>query len=219
MKPFSRPADLERHYKNVHASDEYKDCYKCDYPKCGRSADPFTRKDHYRDHLRDYHKEDLGRAKVQKPKGSKGSKGTKDKKKLPPDERPHNQEQWERERVIYPTWWRCTRCLSRMYVEQSGWECPSCKVPCDSDRKERRQKAQEQSKDLPEEQLAGPPATIDYYHGCSTCAGTGWIENMNKGWDGCYVCNSEPNSQDTQVSYFSEETWETTATAPYNSNY
>ena len=39
----------------------------CDRRFCGRTADkPFGRKDHYRDHLRDYHKEDIGSARVPK---------------------------------------------------------------------------------------------------------------------------------------------------------
>ncbi|KUJ10164.1 uncharacterized protein LY89DRAFT_787791 [Mollisia scopiformis] len=59
---FTRPADLERHYKNVH-STQGPNQFRCDYSTCGRRSQPFTRKDHYRDHLRDYHKEDVGSAK------------------------------------------------------------------------------------------------------------------------------------------------------------
>jgi hypothetical protein len=35
----------------------------CDYPRCARSHDSFTRKEHFRDHLKVYHKEGIGRAK------------------------------------------------------------------------------------------------------------------------------------------------------------
>jgi hypothetical protein len=63
---FSRPADLERHYKNVHAPQDEKDRFPCGYPKCKRATSTFTRKDHYRDHLRDSHKEDIVLAKDDK---------------------------------------------------------------------------------------------------------------------------------------------------------
>ena len=53
---------LKRHYLNIHASDQ-KQTFPCDYTKCSRSKDSFTRKDHNIDHLHTFHKEDIGSAK------------------------------------------------------------------------------------------------------------------------------------------------------------
>ena len=55
---FSIAADLERHYITAHAYNQ--DSFPCDYRNCPRAIEPFRRKDHYREHLRGYHKEDLG---------------------------------------------------------------------------------------------------------------------------------------------------------------
>jgi len=57
--PFRNQGDLTRHINSVHK--EFMS-FQCDYPKCGRSQNPFKRKDHYRGHLRDYHKEVIGGA-------------------------------------------------------------------------------------------------------------------------------------------------------------
>lgn len=46
--------DLIRHINSVHKKSLI---FMCDYPKCDRSQNPFNRKDHYKDHLRNYHKE------------------------------------------------------------------------------------------------------------------------------------------------------------------
>jgi hypothetical protein len=119
-KPFNRAADLERHYRNVHASESQRERYQCDYSKCDRAADPFTRKDHYRDHLRDYHKEDLGQA--------KGAK----KEDRPKWERA--QKAWLAERNINRNWWRCAKCLSRVRAAEEGWECQRCNETCEPER-------------------------------------------------------------------------------------
>lgn len=117
QKVFGRPADLERHYKNVHGT---KDKFVCDHSKCPRSKDPFFRKDHFRDHLRDFHNEDIGCAKGR----------TKDEQKWQ-----QAQKTWLAERVIKPKHWRCSRCLVKNHVAEVGWECSSCKTPCEEDRK------------------------------------------------------------------------------------
>ncbi|KAH6665430.1 hypothetical protein B0J14DRAFT_606116 [Halenospora varia] len=57
---FHRRADLERHYNQVHATDNRLQ-FHCDYQNCNRKNQPFTRKDHIRDHYIDYHKEDVGK--------------------------------------------------------------------------------------------------------------------------------------------------------------
>ncbi|KAH9219651.1 hypothetical protein DL95DRAFT_55528 [Leptodontidium sp. 2 PMI_412] len=75
--PFTRPADGDRHLKHVHGPPEDRDKFPCSYCPClsGRHQEPFTRKDHYRDHLRDFHQEDIGAA-----KGEKGARTDKQKR-------------------------------------------------------------------------------------------------------------------------------------------
>ena len=48
-------ADLASHYKNDHPHAIQEEFFPCDYPTCRRSGDEdaFTRKDAYRDHLRE----------------------------------------------------------------------------------------------------------------------------------------------------------------------
>lgn len=178
---------------------QHKDCYSCDYGKCGRSTDPFTRKDHYRDHLRDYHKEDLGRAKI-----------AKDKTKISSNEAARLQEQWLEERVIFTNWWRCVRCLARMYVETNGWACSACKIPCESDRKARRQISPYTT------------ASSDNYP-CLQCSGTGVIENSSSNGypEPCYMCDHQTTTQaqieDTSTYYATEsDSW---ATTDYDAGY
>ncbi|PTD03340.1 hypothetical protein FCULG_00009342 [Fusarium culmorum] len=113
-RPFKRTADLLRHYKNTHAPESSKDVYLCDYPRCGRSRDPFHRRDHFRDHLREYHREDIQK------RGATVN------------------EEWLEGRYAPAAWWRCQRCLVRVYVSKNGFECPGCKTSCESKRKEKR---------------------------------------------------------------------------------
>ncbi|KAG5952520.1 hypothetical protein E4U53_000653 [Claviceps sorghi] len=116
-KPFKRRADLDRHYKHRHAADAQKVSFSCDYPRCSRRRDPFHRLDHFRDHLREFHKED-----IEKRGGS-----------LDHD--------WLGDRRVSPTWWRCSKCLSRIYIEHNGYECPTCKTSCQAKRKEVRRRS------------------------------------------------------------------------------
>ncbi|EFX03478.1 c2h2 finger domain containing protein [Grosmannia clavigera kw1407] len=58
-KKFSRTADLQRHEKHVHLDERSKLNIVCDYTECPRNKQPFSRKDHYREHLRDSHGEDM----------------------------------------------------------------------------------------------------------------------------------------------------------------
>ncbi len=109
LKSFDRSADLDRHQKQVHLSNGVKAKYGCDYRRCPRKNDHFHRKDHFRDHLRDYHKEDLFK---------RGGGST---------------EAWLKERNIAKMWWRCSHCLMR--VDKSRWECPGCKYSCEQDRR------------------------------------------------------------------------------------
>ncbi|KAH8588468.1 hypothetical protein B0O99DRAFT_488516, partial [Bisporella sp. PMI_857] len=119
---FKRPADLDRHYMNVHASDDQKLRLNCDYSECPRSSDPFNRKDHYRDHLKDYHKEDIGTAKQAKGMSEKEWKKA--------------QKRWIEERQITVQWWRCAKCLVRV---KDSWDCYQCKQTCETERIKIRQ--------------------------------------------------------------------------------
>ncbi|UNI21195.1 hypothetical protein JDV02_007206 [Purpureocillium takamizusanense] len=115
-KPFKRRADLDRHYKHRHAPDSQKESFNCDYPRCARRLDPFRRLDHFRDHLREFHKED-----IEKRGGSIN-------------------EEWLEDRHVSSSWWRCSKCLKRVYIERNGYECPGCKTTCQAKRKEARRR-------------------------------------------------------------------------------
>jgi hypothetical protein len=113
-KGASRQADLDRHIRIVHLDDNDKAKFLCDYKKCGRHTDPFFRQDHFRDHLRTYHKEDLLR---------RGNKG--------------DDEWWTTRapRAMYNGWWRCSRCLVRVRLDEYGWVCAAgCGTPCEKER-------------------------------------------------------------------------------------
>ncbi|KAH6617261.1 hypothetical protein F5144DRAFT_499089 [Chaetomium tenue] len=113
-----RQADLDRHFKIMHLADDQKTRYLCDYPKCGRHITPFYRQDHFRDHLREYHREDLVR------RGSKGD------------------EEWWSDRnpdALKNGWWRCTRCLVKVRHKKNGYSCPGCKTRCEKERQQYRQ--------------------------------------------------------------------------------
>ena len=113
-KPFKRKADLDRHWEHVHAPPDQKVSYFCDYTKCGRHTDPFHRMDHCRDHLREYHKEDLIR-----------KNGKED-------------DEWYQNRKVSSKWFRCTKCLHRNQIKETGWTCPNCNTPCDKRRQKLR---------------------------------------------------------------------------------
>ncbi|QUC23301.1 uncharacterized protein UV8b_07542 [Ustilaginoidea virens] len=117
VKPFKRRADLDRHYKHRHAADSQKASFSCDYPRCSRRREPFHRLDHFRDHLREYHKEDIEK------RGGRVN------------------EEWLEGRRVSSSWWRCSKCLKRIYVEQSGYDCPHCKSTCQAKRKEARRRS------------------------------------------------------------------------------
>lgn len=111
-KPFKRYADLRRHYDQVHLDSSSRESYPCDYPKCARWSEPFGRLDHFRDHLREYHQEDICK------RGSQVD------------------DKWLRSRKVSSRWWRCTKCLTRVDVSKaSDCICPRCKIPCEDKRK------------------------------------------------------------------------------------
>lgn len=173
-KQFRRPADLERHYRNVHADPDQKANFACDYKPCSRSTDPFTRKDHYRDHLKDFHKEDIGTAR--QPKKSQ------DLNKLQAD-----QQSWLEERQIDPRWWRCKRCLQRVYVEVHGYKCTTCNEECAKDRIEaREQKRQESGSE--QTQYSEQDMDLTYTTQCTSCNGSMWIMGDAFGSEGSVPC-------------------------------
>jgi len=115
---FGRSADLERHNKMIHTKETEKKPFYCDYKKCPRHKTAFFRQDHFRDHLRDQHKEDLIRRSVK------------------PD-----QAWWEsRNHRSLRGWWRCNRCLAqRVDIATSGYSCPACGNSCEPERKRFRE--------------------------------------------------------------------------------
>lgn len=118
-KSFNRSADLDRHVKNIHTNEDQKKGFFCDYKKCPRHKNPFFRQDHFRDHLRDQHKEDLIR------------RSTK------PDET-----FWSTRspRAMDNGWFRCNRCLiCRVDIATEGYQCPRCGHACETERKDYRE--------------------------------------------------------------------------------
>jgi len=112
---FSRFADLARHKSSVHLDETNREQFFCDYKKCPRSQQPFHRQDHFRDHLRDQHKEDLLR---------RGSKSDED---------------WwasRNKRALFGGWWRCSKCMNR--ATDGEWVCDRCGHGCENERRNRR---------------------------------------------------------------------------------
>lgn len=60
---FNRAADLERHKSLVHSADKMPS-WICDFRPSPRNGTPFHRKDHFRDHLRDFHKGDTSTQRI-----------------------------------------------------------------------------------------------------------------------------------------------------------
>ncbi|KAI1408401.1 hypothetical protein F5Y13DRAFT_108756 [Hypoxylon sp. FL1857] len=113
--PFKRKADLQRHYLHRHRDVNQKKPFPCDWKKCQRGKEPFYRLDHCREHYRDYHCEDLLR------RGS--NKENAD---------------WWKSRNVDSRWWRCAKCLSRIPIDNKGFECAKCKTTCEPERRKLR---------------------------------------------------------------------------------
>lgn len=122
-KQFNRPADLDRHMKFIHRKDAIP-AMACDYRRCARHKNPFHRPDHFRNHLRDQHKEDL----------------LKRNEAAPAPEDP-----WWRDRAaaaVYGEYWRCTKCFARVPLDGgrdddgtgSMWKCAGCGNYCEAER-------------------------------------------------------------------------------------
>ncbi|KAM7218892.1 hypothetical protein V8F06_005772 [Rhypophila decipiens] len=118
-------ADLARHHNMVHDTRP-KATFPCDYRRCSRASPgtPFYQRDHFRDHLREFHKEDLVR------RGVKASK------------------HWWMSRYIRPDWWRCSRCYQRVNIDPYGWVCADCGSACEEQRQEERRTRKESEQAL-----------------------------------------------------------------------
>lgn len=100
---FKRRPDLKRHQDFIHKARSLPK-FHCDYQRCGRSSDGFNRKDHYRDHLRNYHKEPIKRRAAGENDGSNSL--------VSPPGSKHN-------------WRRCGQCLERIESKEGSncWRC------------------------------------------------------------------------------------------------
>lgn len=169
----------------------------------------FTRKDHFRDHLRDYHKEDLGSMRKERNFDSK--------------QWLKRQDAWIAERKIVADWWRCPKCLQRVQIAGSGYECQPCKYPCDRERADRinivRTKAPSVAltvsdsgmEDIQYDTAAGAIATYTTNYStsnatinCSSCNDSAYIWNESNGgsWDLCAACQSS-----LEQTYKYEDVW------------
>ena len=178
----------------MHACDDQKQRFPCDYIKCPRSTDFFTRKDHYRDHLKDYHKEDIGSAKKTKNLSDKEWRRT--------------ERRWREERQITPNWWRCVKCLLRV---KDSWSCPECKQPCEPKRiTARQQMAQNLTPPLQStDEVAFPNYGDDQDHystsylKCTTCQASGWIASVDGTcWEPCHDCRSQSTIEPATSPYY-----------------
>lgn len=194
-QPFGRPADLERHLKNVHAPSDQQDSFRCDYKKCSsdRHTKPFTRKDHYRDHLKDFHKEDIGAC-----KGEKAAKTEEERRQWEQD-----QARWLEERQIDASHWRCARCLVKKHVRTDNWECMRCKLPCEEERINARLRLPQ--KEVETMQVDDESAYKSYTDPadmrCVACVFSGYPGYVDDGfgqWIACASCAYEPAQTDTR---------------------
>ncbi|KAK4143972.1 uncharacterized protein C8A04DRAFT_11853 [Dichotomopilus funicola] len=90
--------------------------YYCDYQDCSRCINPFFGKDHFRDHLRIYHREDV----LRRP-GGRGGDRTWWKTRAPC--------------VMLGGWWRCSWCLVRVEQARHQFVCHACGRACETERK------------------------------------------------------------------------------------
>ncbi|KAL2204091.1 hypothetical protein CC79DRAFT_1336738 [Sarocladium strictum] len=112
-KPFARNADLDRHYKQKHTDSSKKAAWFCDYKKCNRRREPFHRLDHFRDHLRQYHKEGIEKRGVFGSGPSSSDGGGK------------LRQEGGKASASGQEWWRCARCLKRN--NEGNEECEGCR--------------------------------------------------------------------------------------------
>ncbi|PMD66980.1 uncharacterized protein K444DRAFT_3208 [Hyaloscypha bicolor E] len=95
-----------------------QESYICDWASCPRKSQSFYKIDHLRDHLRDYHLEDIPRNR---------RFGNESKRVA-----------WLTSRQVDEEWWRCKGCLERVVNSENGWTCTKCRQPCERERVENR---------------------------------------------------------------------------------
>lgn len=148
--PFKRPFDLERHFNTVHGQGKANHFF-CDYQKCPHK-DPFDRKDHCREHYREYHREDLLKS------------TQKDAAK------------WLKDRNIVLSWWRCSRCFNRNQTDQ-GWTCGAdCSQICEKGRVEARKSKMKAAKPRTKKTTQAQAPALQsqpFLQGCVYCD-NGW---------------------------------------------
>ena len=178
-KPFTRHYDLERHFK-IHGGDNGQ--VNCDYKRCSHT-EPF-RKDHCREHYREYHAEDL--VKRGSPKHSKSKQGQKSE----------TVEEFLAARInnINLSWWRCSKCVKRVQVNDHGYKCPKCNIDCEPVRVAWREKALASSKGSQAvDSITGfSSVSSNYVTGCGQCENT-WLpdeEDPNL-WVSCPICRPD----------------------------
>lgn len=70
---------------------------------------PFLRKDHFKAHLRDIHKEPLWKRD------------------------PRSDKHWLDNKIVNQEWWRCPKCLARVHVQKNRWQCGGCGLALEPD--------------------------------------------------------------------------------------
>ncbi|OTB09196.1 hypothetical protein M426DRAFT_134311 [Hypoxylon sp. CI-4A] len=132
--PFKRKADLQRHYLHKHRAPAQKQAYPCDWKRCQRSRDPFYRLDHCREHYRDFHQEDL----VRRGGSSSSSSSANNNKSSSSSSSSAESRDWWKNRNVDVRWWRCSKCLARIAIDDLGFECPRCNIACEPERRKLR---------------------------------------------------------------------------------
>lgn len=170
-KPVRRPFDLERHFTTVHGRGRAERHF-CDYQKC-KHKEAFDRKDHCREHYREYHREDLVK------------------------NRQRDVALWLEDRNVVASWWRCSKCLKRNQTE-SGWKCGGdCKQMCEKSRiTARKSKLNEMESKEEAESSTSAGASQPFVQGCGNCE-NGWFpdEANPHNWVACLVCRPEASEQ------------------------
>jgi hypothetical protein len=168
-QPFSRHYDLERHFGLIHRDKPGQK--NCDYSKCPNTTR--FRKDHCREHYREYHNEDL--LKRSKPSTEKDRKGKDKKNSKRSQDKPETVEEFlATHRHMDLSWWRCSKCVARVKVNTDEYTCPRCNLPCEPKRVAWRKKAITSAKSL----------------SCGECENT-WLTDENNDmtlWIPCAIC-------------------------------
>lgn len=140
---FARQADLQRHYDHKHTPLDQQKTWYCDWKTCPRSEQgsrdalkrlsassssssssasnrmtgigPFTRKDHYKAHLREQHQEAIPKRDAKNDPG------------------------WMEGKRLNIKYWRCGKCLKRVWIQsqrmagRDEYTCCNCGSPCDKE--------------------------------------------------------------------------------------